>query len=195
MSATNESLFRKRKIAVLGSRSVGKSSLVTQFVENQFVTQYYPTIENTFTKAIKHNGQEYECDIIDTAGQDEYTILHSRHAVGIHGYVLVYSIANRGSFEMVRLVHDKIVNQCGMATVPCVVVGQKSDLAENSFEIRQVPAAEGKKLAESIGSAWVETSARQNTNIAKVFDLALGEIEKTVPPGSTEAGKGRCVIM
>ncbi|KAF9520402.1 hypothetical protein BS47DRAFT_762754 [Hydnum rufescens UP504] len=186
--ASNDALFRKRKIAVLGSRS---SSLVTQFIENKFVAQYYPTIENTFTKAIKHNGQEYECDIIDTAGQDEYSLLSSRHAVGIHGYVLVYSVASRNSFDMVRTVHDKIVNQSGMASIPCVVVGQKSDLVED----RQVPAAEGKKLADALGSAWVEASARQNMNIAKVFDLALGEIEKTVPAGSTEAGKGGCVIM
>lgn len=188
-------------LAVLGSRSVGtsptswcekhvlilvaspgKSSLVTQFVENKFVAQYYPTIENTFTKAIKHNGQEYECDIIDTAGQDEYSLLNSRHAVGIHGYILVYSVASRNSFDMVRTVHDKIVNQSGMATIPCVVVGQKCDLAEaryvytvslqwhdgnnwNSLETRQVPAAEGKKLADALGSAWLETSARQNSNI------------------------------
>ncbi|KAF9515745.1 hypothetical protein BS47DRAFT_1341678 [Hydnum rufescens UP504] len=193
--ASNDSLFRRRKIAVLGSRSVGKSSLVTQFIENKFVPQYYPTIENTFTKAIKHNGQEYECDIIDTAGQDEYSPLSSRHAIGIHGYVLVYSVASRNSFHMVRIIHDKIVNQSGMASIPCVVVGQKNDLVEDSSDNRQVPAAEGKKLADALGSAWVETSARQNTNIAKVFDLALGEIEKTVPTGSTEARKGGCVVM
>lgn len=84
--------LRKRKIAVLGSRSVGesaftdqvtrrrlahvryhiplgKSSLVIQFVEDHFVESYYPTIESTFTKDIKHNGTVFECDIIDTAGQ------------------------------------------------------------------------------------------------------------------------------
>lgn len=87
--------MKKRRIAVLGSRSVGepissiqawtahpsldhpsltlcppgKSSLVVQYVENNFVESYYPTIENTFTKNIKYNGVEYECDIIDTAGQ------------------------------------------------------------------------------------------------------------------------------
>ena len=40
-----------------------------QFIENHFVDSYYPTIENTFSKSIKYNGVEYECDIIDTAGQ------------------------------------------------------------------------------------------------------------------------------
>lgn len=194
-AANKDSLFLKRKIAVLGSRSVGKSSLVVQFVENHFNEQYFPTIENTFTKAIKHNGQEYQCDIIDTAGQDEYSLISSRLSIGIDGYVLVYSVTNRPSFELVREVHDKLIMQSGIANVPCVVVGQKGDLADQSFDGRQVSAAEGKKLADSMAATFVETSARQNSNVAKVFDLALGEIEKKSPSGKSSEEKGGCVIM
>jgi Ras homolog enriched in brain len=47
----------------------GKSSLVIQFIENHFVESYYPTIEATFQKSVNYNGIEYDCDIIDTAGQ------------------------------------------------------------------------------------------------------------------------------
>lgn len=43
--------------------------MTIQFVENVFVDSYYPTIENTFTKPISHQGQEYAAEIIDTAGQ------------------------------------------------------------------------------------------------------------------------------
>ena len=53
---------------------VGKSSLTIQFVENQFVDAYDPTIENTFQKQLKHNGTVYDLMIVDTAGQDEYSI-------------------------------------------------------------------------------------------------------------------------
>lgn len=80
-------------------------------------------------------------------------------------------------------------------------------------------AAEGKKLADSMAATFVETSARQNSNvgkctprifrhlnvmlirrsplpsIAKVFDLALGEIEKKSPSGKGSDEKGGCVIM
>ena len=82
-------ILKKRKIAVLGSRSVGepgriiiygfvliplsatsgKSSLVIQFTENQFIESYYPTIESTHTKSVSYKGVDYDCDIIDTAGQ------------------------------------------------------------------------------------------------------------------------------
>ncbi|CAG8510261.1 10997_t:CDS:2 [Scutellospora calospora] len=79
---------KPRTIAVLGSRAVGKSSLTIQFVENHFVDSYYPTIENTFNKVIRYRGQEIAAEIIDTAGQDEHSILNSTHAIGIHGYIL-----------------------------------------------------------------------------------------------------------
>jgi Ras family protein len=89
-------ILKKRKIAVLGSRSVGepakfiiydsmliplsttsgKSSLVIQFTENQFIESYYPTIENTFTKSVNYKGVDYDCDIIDTAGQVCTRVLH-----------------------------------------------------------------------------------------------------------------------
>ena len=98
LSPMTGDILKKRKIAVLGSRSVGacarppvsatprplhrpldvsvltvllsgKSSLVIKFIDNNFVDSYYPTIESTFSKSINHKGTEYECDIIDTAGQ------------------------------------------------------------------------------------------------------------------------------
>jgi hypothetical protein len=48
---------------------LGKSSLTVQLVDGHFVESYYPTIENTFRKTIKYRGHEYECEILDTAGQ------------------------------------------------------------------------------------------------------------------------------
>ncbi len=71
---------------------------------------YYPTIENTFTKEITYKGQKHVIEIVDTAGQDEYSILNSKHFIGIHGYVLVYSVASMSSFEMVQVIRDKILN-------------------------------------------------------------------------------------
>ncbi|OCH90938.1 hypothetical protein OBBRIDRAFT_875193 [Obba rivulosa] len=186
-------ILKKRKIAVLGARSVGKSSLVIQFIQNRFVEPYYPTIEETFTKGINYKGVEYECDIIDTAGQDEYTILNSKHAIGTHGFVLVYSVTSRKSFDMVQVVYDKIVNFCGTNSIPCVIVGAKTDLPQSNP--RQVPSTEGQQLAESHQAAWVETSAKTNYNVAKVFELCLAEIEKRLPNNKTEPVANKCAIM
>lgn len=128
-----------------------------QFIENHFVESYYPTIESTFTKSVAYKGVDYDCDIIDTAGQvrltalsrnannfpdpllqDEYSILNSKHAIGIHGYVLVYSVTSRNSFEMIEIVYDKIIEFCGLNEIPCVIVGSKQDLQSRYVPVREL---------------------------------------------------------
>lgn len=114
--------------------------------------------------------------------QDEYTILNSKHAIGIHGYVLVYSVNSRKSFEMVQIVYDKIINFCGMNQIPCVIVGSKTDLPKRyvrSVFSRRRPAhrhsksawsvspEDGQNLAAQTHSAYIETSAKTNTNVGK----------------------------
>lgn len=182
---------KQRKIAIVGSRSVGKSSLTVRFVEHHFVESYYPTIENTFSRIIKYNGQDYATEIVDTAGQDEYSILNSKHFIGIHGYVIVYSVTSRQSFEMVRVIRDKILNHLGADEVPLVVVGNKSDLKP---EQRQVSLEEGRQLAEEVNCAFTEASAFLDFNVSKAFDLMIGEIEKSQNP-SQPTGGNKCAVM
>jgi small GTP-binding protein len=177
-----------RKIAILGSRSVGKSSVTMQFVEAHFAETYYPTIENTFSKTLKYKGEEYVTEIVDTAGQDEFSILNSKHAIGIHGYVLVYSIASRQSFEMCEIIRDKILNFTGMNEIPCILVGNKVDLHAQ----RQVTAEEGNAMAKKWNCAFIETSAKFNQNISRIFDQMIGEIEKV--KGDDSASKQSCII-
>ncbi|RKO97677.1 hypothetical protein CAUPRSCDRAFT_2064, partial [Caulochytrium protostelioides] len=164
---------RVRKIALLGSRAVGKSSLTVQYVENHFAENYYPTIENTFTKITRFRGADYATEIIDTAGQDEYSILHSKHAIGIHGYVLVYAITSRASFEMTQIIRDKILNFTGLDWVPVVLVGNKSDLDGQ----RQVSLEEGQRMARDWNAGFLEASAKANHNIGRIFESLLERIE------------------
>ncbi|KAL2918254.1 GTP-binding protein [Polyrhizophydium stewartii] len=179
-----------RKVAVLGSRAVGKSSLTVQFVENHFAETYYPTIENTFTKIVKYKGEEYATEIIDTAGQDEFSLLNSKHAIGIHGYVLVYSIASRQSFEICKILRDKILDFTGIDWVPIVLVANKVDLHAQ----RQVPTEEAQAIAAEWNCSYIETSAKHNQNIVKVFDLMLSEIEKTRGEPGEPDKRGSCIV-
>ena len=86
------SALKQKKVALMGFREVGKSSLAVQFVEGQFPDCYDPTIENTFRKKVTVKRNDYELMLVDTAGQDEYTMFPSEYSIGMHGYVLVYSI-------------------------------------------------------------------------------------------------------
>lgn len=79
----------------------------------------------------------------------------------------------------------------GADWVPLVVVGNKSDLKP---EQRQVTADEGRQLEEEFKCAFTEASARLDYNVAKAFDLMIGEIEKAQNP-SQPAGNSKCILM
>ncbi|KAK9383059.1 small GTPase superfamily [Kockiozyma suomiensis] len=179
---------RTRTIAVVGSRAVGKSSMTVQFVEEHFVESYYPTIENQFSKIIRYKGQDYATEILDTAGQDEFSIMNQKHSIGVHGYVIMYSITSRASFEMVRVIRDKILNNTGTESIPMIIVGNKSDLGAQ----RKVETVEAKTLAEEFNCPFIETSARHNANVSKVFELLIAEIEKHNNP--TPDANNKCAI-
>ncbi|KAF9939766.1 GTP-binding protein [Modicella reniformis] len=179
-----------RRIALLGARAVGKSSMVLQFVENVFVESYFPTIERSFTKQLTYHGQQYEVEIFDTAGQDEFSIFNGKHALDVHGYVLVYSVTSRQSFEMIGVIRDKILNYTGTDWVPIVIVGNKTDLQGQ----RQVSREDGEDLAARWKCLSCETSAKTNMNIGRAFELMIAEIEKSTDQVPEEK-KGECIIL
>ncbi|KIY48609.1 hypothetical protein FISHEDRAFT_73580 [Fistulina hepatica ATCC 64428] len=183
---------KKRKVAVLGARSVGKSCLIKKYIDDTFAESYFPTIETSHTKSVKYHGQDYSLTIVDTAGQDEFSPMNAQHAIGIHGYVLVYSIASRNSFDMIKIIYDKIVDYSGITDIPCVIVASKLDLQDSS---RQIPVKDGEALAQECNGAFVETSSKQDINVAKVFDLCLAEMERRLAPNQTEPPAKSCFVM
>ncbi|KAE8210885.1 hypothetical protein CF319_g7567 [Tilletia indica] len=190
-SAPSTQEARKRKLVVLGSRAVGKSSICHRFVDKTFLPLYYPTIASTFDRNFTYRGIPYFLEILDTAGQDEYSILNSKHAIGIHGYVLVYSVESQVSFEMIETIRDKILSYTGTESVPAVIVGQKCDLHMQ----RQVSEEEGKEMAARLKCAFLETSAREDINVDKIFELCLGQIDPPGRPKEIEPQPSKCIIQ
>ncbi|KAI3370146.1 hypothetical protein L3Q82_024942 [Scortum barcoo] len=188
---------KHRKIAVIGYRSVGKSSLTIQFVEGQFVDSYDPTIENSkchyyigsFNKLVSVNGQDFNLQLVDTAGQDEYSIFHQSHSMDIHGYVLVYSVTSSKSFEVVKVLHDKLLDMVGKIQVPTVLVGNKKDLHME----RVIKPEEGKQLADSWGAAFMESSAKENETAVEVFKRIILEMEKA--DGNAPPEEKKCAVI
>uniref|UniRef100_A0A8I6AN58 GTP-binding protein Rheb n=1 Tax=Rattus norvegicus TaxID=10116 RepID=A0A8I6AN58_RAT len=173
---------KSRKIAILGYRSVGKSSLTIQFVEGQFVDSYDPTIENTFTKLITVNGQEYHLQLVDTAGQDEYSIFPQTYSIDINGYILVYSVTSIKSFEVIKVIHGKLLD----------MVGKNKESGLSSL-FRVISYEEGKALAESWNAAFLESSAKENQTAVDVFRRIILEAEKI--DGAASQGKSSCSVM
>ncbi|KAL6452974.1 rhb1 GTP-binding protein rhb1 [Candida maltosa Xu316] len=183
---------KARKIAIVGSRSVGKSSITVRFVEDHFIESYYPTIENQFTKNFKINDLNYNIEILDTAGQDEFSLLNEKHLIGIHGYLLIYSVTSRQSFEIIEIIRDKILNSIGELniSIPMVLVGNKSDL---NYQ-RQVEFKEGEELAKKFNCKFLETSVRDNINVEKSFECLIQEIEKIQNPPPPKQ-QDKCILM
>ncbi|GAB5592237.1 GTP-binding protein [Umbelopsis nana] len=101
---------------------------------------------------------------------------------------VVYSITSKSSFDMIKIIRDKILNYTGMDNVPCIIVGNKSDLNIQ----RQVSEQEGNELAAQWHCPSIEASAKHNENISKVFDLLIADIEKVNNPPPED--KSNCII-
>ncbi|WRT67264.1 uncharacterized protein IL334_004231 [Kwoniella shivajii] len=176
---SNSAGTMKRKVVIMGSPSVGKTSLTQQYVSPPtYNASYYPTIEDTSHKTVTYNGIQYECEIIDSAGLEEYSLFPGKYGIGVHGYILVYAITSRQSFEMIPIVHDKILDYAGLEKVPCVIVGQKLDLQSE----RVITTVEGETLAKKLNAGFIESSAKDNKNVGKAFDVLLAEMQKEYNP-------------
>lgn len=87
---------------------------------------------------------------------------------------------------MVTIIRDKILSYSGVDKVPLCIVANKSDLSVQ----RTVPTEDGQKLANELGCAFVEASAKHNDNVLTAFQLVVIEIEKELNPDSAKAASG-----
>jgi len=167
--------IKKRKILVLGSPGVGKSAIVTRFMDDVFYDFYNPSLQNSFKKIINFNNETLELEIVDLEGQSEHTIIsYSRFSYGISGYVLCYSIENGQSFELINIINNKLNCNFGRYDIPRILIANKSDLNNR----REITIDAGKKLAKEINCPFIECSARNRENIDRLIHTILVEIDK-----------------
>ncbi|TKR76628.1 hypothetical protein L596_017742 [Steinernema carpocapsae] len=172
----NDVNMPQRKIAVMGYPCVGKSSLTLRYVEGSFPDAYDTTIEDYHSKSMKFLNRTYMLKITDSAGQQEYSLFPRSCSVDIDGYILVYAIDDKRSFDMMQVIHDKIIESVGDINVPLVIVGNKQDLQHTS---RVVSLQEGNKLAKEWNAVFLEASAKDNMDVEKIFEKLLYEIERS----------------
>jgi len=164
------------KLVMLGGGAVGKSAITVQLVSGHFVQIYDPTIEDSYRTSISVDGEMVSLDILDTAGQEEYSALRDQYMRSGDGYVIVYSITSTTSFleangfrEQLYRVLDKDVSE----HVSIALCGNKCDLESE----RQVQTAEAQKLAEEWRVLFFETSAKNKINITETFQALVKDIK------------------
>jgi len=165
------------RIVVVGAGGVGKSALTVRFIQGKFVEKYDPTIEDSYRKQVEVDGQACVLDIMDTAGQEEYSALRDQYMKTGQGFVLAYSITSPATFDMVQKLRVSILRikeDVSSQDIPIILVGNKCDLEKE----RAVTQDEGKALANKFAIPFLETSAKTNQNIDEVFFTLVRQINK-----------------
>ena len=87
---------------------MGKSALTIQLIQNHFVDEYDPTIEDSYRKQVVIDGETCLLDILDTAGQEEYSAMRDQYMRTGEGFLCVFAIDNMKSFEDVESYRGQI---------------------------------------------------------------------------------------
>ena len=90
--------LRRYRVVVLGDGGVGKSALTLQYVQHNFIDYHDPTIEDAYQQRTVIDGEPCLLDILDTAGQVEFTAMREQYMRGGEGFIICYSIADKHSF-------------------------------------------------------------------------------------------------
>ncbi|KAJ8663548.1 Ras-like protein 3 [Lichtheimia ornata] len=171
---SNASFLREYKIVIVGGGGVGKSALTIQFIQSHFVDEYDPTIEDSYRKQCVIDDETALLDVLDTAGQEEYSAMREQYMRNGEGFILVYSITSRLSFEEISTFFEQIRRVKDRDSFPMVLVGNKCDLESE----RQVSSQEGRDLAKTFGCPFSETSAKQRIGVDESFYDVVREIRR-----------------
>lgn len=174
----------KFKILLLGPPMVGKTSLMYRYVNNEFSEQYIASLGAQFlTKEINvasgtNHSEKIKLIIWDIMGQSNpaFEDLRTTFYRGADGAILLFDLTRKDSLDKLSEWHaqvKKIIDK----ELPVLLIGNKLDLINDSeaSNIRE----NAQKLANSIDSTYIETSAKTGANVDNAFHkLAFNLVER-----------------
>ncbi|XP_005486928.1 ras-related protein Rab-17 [Zonotrichia albicollis] len=175
------------KVVLLGSMSVGKSSLAYRYVRNDF-RELLPTVGcSFFTQILELDEATVKFEIWDTAGQEKYQSVCHLYYRDAHAALIVYDIANKETFSRAKLWLEELEKKFLPDEIVVALVGNKTDLAAE----REVTTEEGEDFAQTKGLLFMETSAKSNHQVNDVFMAVVQELlrrEKEKAPRPSPRG-------
>ncbi|KAI9565391.1 hypothetical protein GHT06_009183 [Daphnia sinensis] len=171
------------RVVVFGAGRVGKSSLVLRFLKDTFCESYVPTVEDFYCQNVEFvsytlDGQLILCNknsvcnlqIVDTAGSYSFPAMQRLNIAKGRAFIMVYSVTSRQTLEQLESTWQTIREIKGsLDNVPLMLVGNKCD----EMEARELTVEEGKEQARHWSSSFIETSAKANYNVKKLFRMLL----------------------
>eukprot|EP01080_Neovahlkampfia_damariscottae_P008555 gene8555-378_t len=158
---------------------VPQTELLEYFEESEIIPKVEPKPKIKTSDYDKNDDYE-TCfvDILDTAGQEEYSSLRDTYYRTGDGFIIVYSVICKSSFEEALSIYDQILRVKDDDYFPSILVGNKSDLSDE----RVVSETEGKNEAKKRGILFCETSAKYRENIDETFE----DLIRVIPRSGTE---------
>jgi len=172
-------------VILLGDSGVGKTSILTKFIEGNFENNQKCTVDVEFkTKNLKIDKDLYaKLTIFDTAGQERYRSLTRQYYHQAHGIVLVFDLTDENSFnnlnKWIKEIDDNAKN------VEVILVGNKSDLKN-----RVILNSRAEQFAHENNFQYRETSAKEGTNILLLFEALSNGMNKRTQENSSIAEIG-----
>lgn len=167
------------RLCVLGEVGVGKSSVVLQFTQHHFPTDFDPSVEDVYTKDFKIGDASYKIEMLDTGlNDDQYSPMKEYQIEHNDGFIIIFSLTSINSLRNAANYHRQIINARGDLP-PCILIGNKLD----AYGEREVETSEAEKFARDFEfNKYFEVSAKNNENIVEAIkylcEITLEEIEK-----------------
>ena len=155
------------KIVLIGETGVGKTSIISQFIDQVFQADQQSTIGGTFSqKTIKcGNGKTLKLEIWDTAGQERYRSVTKMFYKDANAALLVYDITNKYTFDEIQNYWVEQVLESSPKDIILCIIANKSDL----YEQEKVDEGEARQYAKEINAMFAVTSAKNNAGVNDLF--------------------------
>jgi Ras-related protein Rab-1A len=162
------------KLVVIGDSGVGKSSICTRYTKGVYNDMFLTTIGVDFEcHTIVLDDKIIKLQIWDTAGQERFRTITSSYYRGAHGIIVVYDVTDFESFNNVKSwLHE--IDRYACENVNKLLVGNKCDLESS----RKVTTEQAKEFADSLGIQFLETSAKNSTNVENAFQQMAHQIKQ-----------------
>lgn len=163
------------KVVLLGESGVGKTSIITQFIDETFMEDQQSTNGATFsTKNVTcSNGKTVKFDIWDTAGQEKYRALTKMFYKDAAAAIIVYDITREDSFKEAKSYWAQEIKDNAPKNIVLGVAANKSDL----FEQEAVEEGKGREFAKEIGAIFKLTSAKNQSGVEDLFLSIANKLE------------------
>ena len=167
MSICEDSEEHNFKVVLVGETGVGKTSIISQFIDQVFEEELQTSTGGSFSskEIFFDNGKSLKLEIWDTAGQERYRSLTKIFYKNSSCAILVYDITKKQTFDELKNYWIGQIKESAPKDIMLAIVGNKEDLLDKE----QVDENEARDFAKENNALFFSTSAKNSNAINQLF--------------------------